>query len=203
MNSSGPIADNSADFAQLLAAARSGDRVAVGTLLEQHSAYLRAIAERELDESLQAKESPSDLTQKTFLEAHRGIGEFRGATEGEFRQWLASILTHNLADVGRRFQGTRKRAVGRELRIQDDAGLRGDDPSPSAPVRKEEQDDQLQLAIQRLPDNYRRVIEFRHHANLEFAEIGTQLGVSAEAARKLWTRAIDRLRDELNQSDAS
>jgi hypothetical protein len=40
MNDSGSIADSSADFAQLLVAARSGDRVAVGTLLEP--AYLRA-----------------------------------------------------------------------------------------------------------------------------------------------------------------
>lgn len=194
---------NGSRFADLLAAARAGDNVAVGRLLEDHGTYLRAIAASSLDSGLRTKESPSDLIQRTYLEALEGIDQFRGETEAEFRQWLAHILQHNLADTGRRYHLTQKRRVTREFAIEYFNSIAGDDSSPSTALRRSEQDDQLQAAIERLPENYRRAVELRHRENLEFAELGACLGVSAEAARKLWARAIDRLRGELASSDGS
>lgn len=201
-DASGPLIDSTGDFARVLAAARKGESAAIGRLLEQHGAYLLAIAERNVDSGVRPKESPSDLLQETFLEAHQGLDQFRGTTEAEFREWLTNILRHNITDVDRRYRGTQKRSVSRELHINGD-GLPGDDSSPSSPIRQAEEDAELERALARLPENYRLAIEYRHRDNLDFAALGDRLGVSADAARKLWARAIDRLRDELKRTNVT
>ena len=56
----------------------------------------------------------------------------------------------------------------------------------------------LEQAVARLPENYRQVIRLRYDGNRTFADIGAVMGCSAEAARKLWARAVDQLEKELN-----
>ena len=55
----------------------------------------------------------------------------------------------------------------------------------------------LQDALAQLPDDYRQVITLRHQEQRSFEEIGILLGRSSEAVRKLWSRAIERLKQEL------
>jgi RNA polymerase sigma-70 factor, ECF subfamily len=43
-----------------------------------------------------------------------------------------------------------------------------------------------------LSHDYRQVIRLRSWDRLSFVEIGEQLGCTADAARKLWLRAIER-----------
>ena len=47
-----------------------------------------------------------------------------------------------------------------------------------------------------MPEDYRRAVTLRFQEGLSFEEIGRQMGRSAEAARKLWSRAMERLRDQ-------
>jgi hypothetical protein len=42
-----------------------------------------------------------------------------------------------------------------------------------------------------------RVIHLRHRDNQSFAEIGARLGKSADAAGKVWAKALERLQREL------
>jgi hypothetical protein len=75
-----------ADWAKdgdLLAAARRGSREALGQSLEACRRYLLAIADRQLDQDLQAKGGASDLVQETFLEAQRDFGQFHGPSPDE------------------------------------------------------------------------------------------------------------------------
>jgi RNA polymerase sigma-70 factor (ECF subfamily) len=60
-----------------------------------------------------------------------------------------------------------------------------------------EQAQRLWAAIDRLPDDYRRVMTLRYTDGLAFAEVGQRLGRSADAARMLWARAVERLKDDL------
>jgi DNA-directed RNA polymerase specialized sigma24 family protein len=48
----------------------------------------------------------------------------------------------------------------------------------------------------RLPPHYRRVIELRVWEGLAFEDIGRALGLSANAAEKLYARAVHRARQE-------
>jgi RNA polymerase sigma-70 factor (ECF subfamily) len=55
----------------------------------------------------------------------------------------------------------------------------------------------LERAMARLPEHYRLAIRMRHEEGWSFERMAEVLGGSPEAARKIWARAIERLRDEL------
>src|SRR5262245_48250334 len=93
---------------QLLAAARSGSREALGLLLDTCRRYLLLVADRELAQELKAKGGASDLVQETFLEAQRDFAGFQGSSEDEFRAWLRRLLLNNLANFARRYRETTK-----------------------------------------------------------------------------------------------
>jgi DNA-directed RNA polymerase specialized sigma24 family protein len=132
-----PVPDP-ADFARLLAEARAGSIQALGQLWQEHRKYLLLVANQKLDSDLQAKVSPSDLVQDTFLEAQHDFAQFHGRSEKELRAWLGCILVNNVANVTRHYRDTDKAAVDREVPLpgpHDSAPreqeLCGNTPTPS------------------------------------------------------------------------
>lgn len=191
----------------LVAQARDGDRSALGRLLEKYREFLQAIAERELDPALRAKIGGSDVVQETFTEAHRDFPQFRGVSAPEFHNWLLQILGRNLQDVFRRF-GRQKRDVDREVRQVGRSSahamldrIAGNLPTPSRLLHGRERDEQLETAIAQLSDRHREAVELRHRDNLSFVEMGDRLGLTEDAARKLWARAIHKLQKLLEAHD--
>src|SRR5262249_8551306 len=192
------------DTTQRLAAARAGSREALGQALETYRRYLLLVAERELDPELRAKGGASDLVQQTFLDAQRDFACFRGNSEAELRSWLRRMLLDNLANFHRRYQQTAKRRIGHEVALKPGSssdtpggGLYAATPSPSSEAMAHEQAKTLLAALGRLPDDYRQVIALRQQEQLSFEEIGQRMERSPDAARKLWARAIERLKREL------
>jgi len=186
--------------------ARGGSTEALGQMMEAFRQYLLLVANQELPSGLHAKIGASDLVQQTFLEAQRGFGQFAGTSGEELRAWLRRILLNNVANVRRHYHNTDKRDVGREVSL-DDTAPEQPHPSPqaaadppSARARAEEEADLLRRALGRLPEAARQAIEWRNYERCSFAEIGRRLGRSAEAARKLWARAIEQLRQLLTES---
>jgi RNA polymerase sigma factor (sigma-70 family) len=51
----------------------------------------------------------------------------------------------------------------------------------------------LEDALQRLPKRYRQVLQLHTQGGMTFAQVGERLQCSAEAARKLWRRAAEKL----------
>jgi RNA polymerase sigma-70 factor (ECF subfamily) len=185
-------------FEQRLAAARDGSPHELGELFETCRNYLLMVANRELDPELQAKGGGSDLVQETFLDAQRDFGGFRGRTEGDLLNWLRAILQHNLANFRRRYHATDRRAVTREVPLDDTrAPLADDVPTPSGVALAREQVQLLESALGRLPVQYQQVIRLRHQEHRAFEDIGSRLGRSADACRQLWIRAIALLQREL------
>jgi RNA polymerase sigma-70 factor (ECF subfamily) len=190
----------------LIAAARAGSNDALGELLEAWRDYLLLLANQELDSVLCPKGGASDLVQETFLEAQRDIGRFAGSTTGEWVGWLRTILEHNAANFRRSYLATEKRDVSREVPFgagDDRRSFRGvqlvaDIQTPSACAVAGEQVWRLEQALTRLPEMQRRIVELRHRDGKSFAEIGLLTDRSAEAARKLWSRAIKRLASEID-----
>jgi RNA polymerase sigma-70 factor (ECF subfamily) len=188
---------------RLLADARAGSPEALGHALDACRRYLLLVAEKELGGDLRAKAGASDLVQDTFVEAQRDFGRFQGKSRGELRLWLRRILLNNVGNFARQYRAAAKRAVTREVGLAG-IGAPGDaagDPagstaSPSRRLVAHEDAEALRAAVERLPDDYRRVIELRYYRLLAFDQIGQEMGRSPEAARKLWVRAMDCLREE-------
>jgi RNA polymerase sigma-70 factor (ECF subfamily) len=188
---------------RLLEDARAGSSQALGQLLEACRPYLLVVANRQFDPDLRRKAGCSDLLQDTFYDAQRDFSRFHGETQDELRAWLLRILLNNLAETAQRYRGTCKRQVDREVSLAGHPDSAGDDalvdtgPSPSAQAMAREQDDEVERVLRRLPEHYRDIIRLRHHERLPFAEIGQRTGRSAEAARKVWMRALEQMRQIL------
>jgi RNA polymerase sigma-70 factor (ECF subfamily) len=186
-----------------LAAARAGSPEALGAALETCRNYLLAVAQRQLAPELHAKGGASDLVQETFLEAQQNFARFEGTSEAELLAWLRQILVDNVANFTRRYCGTGKRDVRREVALGADdsaqpAGPVLADPllTPSSQAIEREQSAALQQALERLPEDHRRVIVLRYLEARSFEEIGPLMARTPDAARKLWLRAMQRLRQE-------
>ena len=188
-----------------LAAARAGSREALGQVLSQYHCYLLQVARRQLARDLQAKGDASDLVQETFLEAQRFFDRFEGHSGDELRAWLRCVLVHQSAKVGRRFRSTQKRRLAREVRLDACRPLTAADsalppavvPSPSAHLLARERHEVLRRALERLPEDYRRVMLLRYQKEMTFEEVGREMRRSADAVRMLWARALERLKHEL------
>jgi RNA polymerase sigma-70 factor (ECF subfamily) len=189
-------------------AARAGDAQRLGRLLESCRGYLMLVAARGVSGDLRAKGGASDVVQETLLGALRDFGAFHGGSHDELRAWLQKILRNNLAVFRRRYRGTQKRTVTREV---------GQSPSgPHAPwgalpdraatphtlAERRERSAELLAALERLSAEHRRVIVWRQYDQLTFEEIGRRLDRSADAARKLWSRALLHLSKALGPEHA-
>jgi RNA polymerase sigma-70 factor (ECF subfamily) len=189
------------DVAQWLPAAQAGSREALGQVLEACRGYLLLIAREELEPALQAKGGASDLVQQTFHEAQRDLARFHGRTPEALLAWMRRLLLNNLANFRRDYHRD-KRRVSREVPLSgSDSSARGDlparTPSPSVALMRDEQAEALERALQRLPEDYRRVIHLRYREEQPFDAIAGLMQRSPNAVRKLWARAIDSLRQEL------
>jgi RNA polymerase sigma-70 factor (ECF subfamily) len=192
-----------------LVAARCGSADALGRVLEICRQYLLLIANQKLEAELRGKIGASDIVQDTFLEAQRDFGRFQGRTEEELLAWLRRILLNNLANVTRHYRDTEKRRIAREIHLTAAPpaelanGLIAPCQSPGSVLLAGEQDETLHRAVDRLPEPARQVIHWRNYDRLPFEEIGRRLDRSAEAARKVWVRALEQLEALLGPLDAS
>jgi RNA polymerase sigma-70 factor (ECF subfamily) len=192
-------------FAEQLAAARVGSEQAIADLVEQCRQYLWLVASREIEPGLQPKVAASDLVQETYAEAAQKFQQFRGTTQAEWIAWLMRILESKLRRARRHYHTAQKRNVRREIAVDS----KGIDllpalgilsaRTPGSEVAAREMVAGLHEALAGLPEEYRRVIELRNWQRKSFAEIGEELGRSADAARKLWCRAIERLGKDLER----
>lgn len=192
-----------ADAEQLLRLARAGSARALGQLFEGHRNYLRLLARLQIGRYLQSKVDPEDLVQDTFLEAHRNFGQFRGTTKSEFAGWLRQILAALLANLVRRYVGTKARNVRleRDIAAGLDASSRvlgadilDDGSSPSQKASHGEQAVLLANALARLPRDYFEVILLRQLHGLPFVDVASRMGRSEDSVQKLWIRALATLR---------
>lgn len=184
-------------------AARAGDTEMLGHALELCRDYLLMVAARGLGPDLIAKGGASDLVQETLLGAYRDFATFEGESRDELLAWLRRILRNNLAVFRRRYRETRKRRAALEVSLgAADAGSRwsllpADYDTPGGAAARNEQEATLIAALGRIGETHRQVVLWYQYDRLTFEEIGQRLGRSAEAARKLWSRALVRLSQEL------
>jgi RNA polymerase sigma-70 factor (ECF subfamily) len=173
---------------QLLRQARAGDAEALGRLLQEFRPYLLHIAREEIDD-----------------DAHRAFATFHGASAEDLGAWLREILLNNVRDTRKYFR-TDKRDVARELQPVEDRAAGGialqlQDPHQTPPahaVVRHEMWRRLEKIIDGLSDQQKKVLQLRQKGNRSFAEIGHEVGVSAEAARKIWARCIEEVRRKLD-----
>lgn len=198
------------DISDLITRARRGDTEAREKLFELCRRYLGYVARSQVESWLRVKVDASDLVQQTMLEAHRDFGRFQGGSEKEWLAWLRQILTHNAADFVRRYRGTAKRQLRREVRFRDPADSKATGaPEPADPGMTPSQeflqlDNELRVtaALAELPPDYQEVIVLRNLQRLPFTEVAERMDRSRPAAQMLWMRAIKKLQETLGDEES-
>ncbi len=74
--------------------------------------------------------------------------------------------------------------------------------TPQTHAVRREEEKLLDLALQQISEEHNAVIRMRNLEHLSFTEIGERLNRSDDAAQKLWTRAIEKLKERLNALNA-
>jgi RNA polymerase sigma-70 factor (ECF subfamily) len=129
-----------------------------------------------------------DLTAEVFLAALRPLR--LTASVGEIRAYLRATARTVLAAHWRE-------TLGREITSIDDIEQPpdSDEAISTAPQR-------VAYVLERLPDNYRRILELRFLHGRSIKESAAELGVSVTNAKVLQHRAL-RLAAQVNEKDES
>jgi RNA polymerase sigma-70 factor, ECF subfamily len=177
--------------------------------VERYRDYLRLLARLQLNARLQAKLDASDIVQQALLQAHAGLGQFRGQTEAEWLAWLRTILANTLATAARRFSAE-ARDAGRERSLhveldQSSSRLEGmlaaDQSSPSERAVRADELLRLARALNRLPPDQQRVVELHHLKSLPLAEVAERMDRTRPAVVGLLYRGLKRLRELLQDQE--
>lgn len=118
-----------------------------------------------------------DVVQETALAAWQ---QAETRERAGVRTWLNGILRHKVADFYRRDPGWGWETL--------DGDVVGAEHSEGRML--------LRMLLWRIPVDYRRVLWLRFYGGLSLKEVGSAMGISAEAARARCRRAIGALREE-------
>jgi RNA polymerase sigma factor (sigma-70 family) len=179
------------DFAQVLAAARSGAGWAWTSLYRDLAppvrGYLRA----------RGVTDPDDLLGEVLLQLVRDLDRFEG-DEREFRTWLFTIVHHRLLDERRR---TRRRpSEAMPMERLERAGEVGD--------VEDEAIDGLTVArvrefVGRLSPDQQDVLLLRLFGDLPIADVARIVGKRPGAVKALLRRGLASLRKEISREGVS
>lgn len=176
---------------------RRGDEGAFRALVERYTDGLRARLSARIPERLRRRVSSSDVLQETCILAFARREDFEDRGEGSFGAWLDAIAERKLNEEIRRHAGTAKRAAHREVprgRRPDTSAFVGRQRSPSSIVQRGEDLERVREAMSRLSEDHRTVLRLALERGLPLREVAVQMGRSREAAKKLYGRAVVRLR---------
>ena len=185
----------------LISRAGEGDAVAITALLERHLPSLRAYIRLRMGPGIRRWETDSDLMQSVCLDVLQSLDGFKYQGEARFRQWLFTTAQHKLVARDRYYRAG-KRDTER-LETQGQQCL--DDPdavareiyralgSPSEHAMRQETLEQIERALDRMPETAREVILMSRLAGLTNAEIAEALGKTESAVTTLLCRSLAEL----------
>jgi RNA polymerase sigma-70 factor (ECF subfamily) len=136
-----------------------------------------------------------DLTSETFLRVARHAHRFHGSTEAEFRRWLYTIATMAIRSHIRKHKRRKERLVSA---AKEGAIPVGDEEYPP-PRHEDGSSSLLRQAIARLSPQQQEVVILRYFDGLSSREIAEVLSKRPGAVRVTLSRAVARLRQDLEE----
>lgn len=168
---------------------RAGDPDAFRRIVLRHHRSLYANALRRLNDPVAAE----DAVQDAFLRAFRSIERFDG--DYHLDAWLHRIVTNTCHDIGRR--------RGRDTRLFDRACTEVEvEAAPADEALDAMPRDQINHALDSLPETYREVLLLRFVEELPYADVAEKAGISEENARARVSRGRSMLKRMLTSASA-
>lgn len=189
----------------LIAAARGGDRAALGELFARWGGRLERLIALRMDHALRGRLDPGDVMQEAWLDVQRRFGDWVADPAMPLFLWVRFLTVQKLAELHRR-HGAQQRDARREVPIHAGPSastaslaerLAGSFSSPSQGFARGELLLRVQQALAALEEMDREVLVLRHFEELPNAEVATVLGITPQAASNRYVRALRRLRQAL------
>ena len=167
----------------------ANDQDAFAVLVERYKDAVQNLAYRMLGNTTEAE----DVTQETFVRAYTQLATYKPAHK--FSTWVLSIASHLAID-----QLRRRRFLA--LPLDDvpflewivDSGT-----SPEQSALEGEQQDEIQVYLQRLPSKYRAVIVLRYWYDFSYEEIARTLDLTPALVKARLHRARELLARYMKQ----
>jgi RNA polymerase sigma-70 factor (ECF subfamily) len=175
--------------AELVDLARDGDVPAYEELVSRYQGIAYRVAWLVARQAGEAE----DAVQEAFVKAYYALPRFRSGAP--FRPWLLRIVAN---EARNRVRSTRRRE-GLVIRAAA-ADPGGAAPSPEAAAMDREDAQALVRALERLRESDRLVIAYRYLFELSETEMSDALGVRPGTVKSRLSRALARLRTELETS---
>lgn len=146
-------------------------------------------------------ESAKDLVQETFLNAYRGLKDFRG--DSRISTWLYTIASRACLRMRRKRKGAPERELSLEEFVPTSEGefrlqIAVDGLTPEQALENKELREALEQAINKLPKKYRMALVLRDMEGLSAGETGAIMGLTERAVKSRLHRARLFVRRELS-----
>lgn len=183
--------------AELVRRMSQGEVAALEVLYDRYARVVFSFAVRIVADALLAEE----ILQEAFLRAWQQAGRFEIA-KGNFASWLLSI-THNLAiDEVRKRQRRPQRAdtvdITDVLRGEVDTAADVEEAAEASELR-----DQIQRAMETLPEPQRRVIELAYFGGLSQREIAALLNEPLGTIKTRMRLGMQKLKESLSAQEGA
>ena len=182
----------SGDDRALVAQAQGGDRAALDELLRRHYDRIYAICRRIAGNDADA----ADATQEALMAIVRGLPKFD--SRAAFSTWSYRVATNACLDELRR----RKRRPTPALVDEHDGWVEQhtEDRTPAFDEHIAVQDE-IQTALDQLPEEFRVPVVLRDCAGLDYAEIAETLGIPPGTVRSRIARGRTKLAEILQSGN--
>lgn len=188
------VSKNTKEDRKLVAAAKKGDNKAFQTLLKKYrkSVYYMLL------KMVKNADDAEDLTQEAFAKAFNSIEKFD--SKYAFSTWLFRIATNNCIDFIRK---KRVQTVSIDTPVEGDDGsnmrfdVRDEELDPNEAMLKQQRRRYLNMAIERLPEKYKVLVELRYFRELSYEEVAQELQIPLGTVKAQLFRARELLNQEL------
>jgi RNA polymerase sigma factor (sigma-70 family) len=177
---------------ELVARAKRGELDAYEEIVRRH----QSIAFRTAWVITRSAADAEEAAQDAFVKAHAALGRFREGAP--FRPWLLAIV----ANEARNRVKAASRRERLALRVAEERRPGGAVPSPEAALLDSERRDELLDALARLSEADREAIACRYFLDLSEEETAAALGCARGTVKSRLSRALDRLRTQMEPADA-
>ncbi len=187
----------------LLQRLRAGDRAALDALLERDLDWIRGYVRRRLGPALRSRLESADVVQEAMVEFLRHGPPFLVSDQQQFRRLAARVVENVIGHqydwfTAQRRELQRERPLPSEDILDLDA-RRAPGGTPSKEAHRREREACVRLGLELLEAPDREAILLREWKGHSLAEMGTHLGITEDAARMRYQRAVRRLARKVRQ----
>jgi RNA polymerase sigma-70 factor, ECF subfamily len=209
------------ELARLLTEAGNGDEQAWRTIVDLYARRVYALARSRLGGSGggggaggrkagrgssagpfdQGHDAAEEVTQSVFVTVASKLGAGSYTEQGRFESWLFRVAMNRIRDEVRRLKRHAEPTDPETFAGVADSGA--EDASKAEASEADNALRQLRLAMERLSDADREIVELRHHAGMSFKQMADMMNEPLGTLLARHHRALKKLKELMTAGDPS